>query len=187
MPILNRVRVTLTGVAGAPAYMNLYTTISGASAATAHAAAVAFVTGLKTVQTSALFSNIEGDVAQIDTFNDNVVGVVTVPPVTIQASGTGNQLPQANQILVRWLTGSYAGGRQVRGRTFIPYLITTTQSAGGKVAAATITTVNGAVNSYIAGLPSGTAVVYSRKNQNAYPVNAYSVWSDYATLRSRRD
>lgn len=185
--LLNRVRIVTTGVAGSPAYMNLYSQQSLASPAAAHAAAAAFANGFKTQQVSTAVNTVEPDVAVIDTFNDNIIGVTSVPQVTYSGTGSASLLPPSNQGLVRWLTGSYAGGRQIRGRTFIPYLQAGAASGGGIPTAGFITAINGAVNAYLAAMPVGSAVVYSRKNTSGFPVTSFSVWTQFAVMRSRRD
>lgn len=187
MAILNRVRIVTTGVAGSPSYMNLFSSAVTVSPVVAHAAAAAFANGFKTAQVSTVTNTVEPDVAAVDTTTDSIVGVTSVPQVSYVGTGGPNLLPPATQIVVRWLTGAYAGGRQIRGRTFIPYIATVTQAPSGQLTAAAITNMNSAVNAYLAAIGPNGAVVYSRKNLGGFLVSSYSVWSQYGVMRSRRD
>lgn len=185
MVLIHRVRTLWTGVAGSPAYSNLYFLNTGISAAAAVTAVTSLMTGLQAVQASGVRYDVEGDVALVDTATDSVVGVTTTGPTTGTVSGSFVMLPSATQMLIRTLTGAYAGGRQIRGRLFVPYI--RTGSANGPVpAGAAITSVNSAVNALVAA-SSSSWVVYSPTNSNAYPVSAYSVWTQFAVMRSRRD
>lgn len=185
MAILNRVRVVWTGVAGSPAYTNLYS-LSGA---VTPGAAVTYTDNLMNVLKGWVNTSVtittEGDVAQVDSATDQIVGVSTVSPMTRTGSGTGSAFPPANQILVRWLTGSFAGGRQIRGRMYIPYL-TTGAATGSGVNPAAITSINGGVSSYLTAM-GPAAVVYSRKNHSSPAISSFSVWNQFGVMRSRRD
>jgi len=97
-------------------------------------------------------------------------------------NGTGEFMPPANQLLIEWRTGTYFGGRELRGRTFLGCL-TEDQSNAGVPFAATLSTVGGLANS----LALESMVIYSpTKHQRAGAVSA-TVWNQFAVLRSRRD
>lgn len=123
--------------------------------------------------------------------------VVTVDPTTgeITESESGNgangqgasaveMLPPHTQILVRWRTGFYAGGREIRGRTFIPALADTV-NLEGNVSTTTATALTTALNTWILTAPN--PLIWSRvTGQTAAVINA-SIWTEFAVLRSRRD
>nr|CRY96808.1 hypothetical protein [uncultured prokaryote] len=186
MAILNRVRLLTTGVAGSPAYTNLYSLNGAVTPLVAHTAAAAMANSLKTHQNSNISVLVESDVAQLNDATGALVGVVSVPSATYVGSGVGGPLPQANSILIRWLTSSYVGGRQIRGRTYFPYPTAATMNTAGTVAASVITSFNGAVNAYLTAL-GPAAVVYSPKNATSVPITTASIWTQFAIQRSRRD
>lgn len=109
----------------------------------------------------------------------------------IEGNDSGDPLPVATQGLVRWFTGGVAGNRLVRGRTFLPAMVETNNTAGVPVAGF-ITAIETAANALISDAetqfgiwhrPTGPALVDGSFN----PVVATSCWNEWASLRSRRD
>lgn len=106
-------------------------------------------------------------------------------------NGTGASplpsLPDASQVLVRWLTSSVVSGRLVRGRTFLPGLTANTLS-DGNVGSSLVTIITNAAQALVAanvGLgvwhrpgPSGPGQLL--------PVTSAGCWNEYAVLRRRR-
>lgn len=186
---MNRVRVVLTGVAGSPAYMNFYTNNGLVSASLAHSVVATLMFNLKAQWRTSVQYLVEGDVALVESTTDTIIGVTSIAPVSGAGSSSSNsQVPLASQVLVRFLTGAYAGGRQVRGRLFLPYFISSNMDVGsGGVVAATVTNVNTHFNTYLTAFAPNGAVVYSRKNGTGYAISAASTWNQWAVMRSRRD
>lgn len=185
MALVHRVRCVWTGVAGSPAYSNFYIQSGAVSAASAQAAVSSYMNSVRVACNTGVTVTIEGDVALVDTATDSIVGVTSTSTTSFPGSGTGSPMPPANQILIRYLTGTFIGGRQVRGRFFVPYL-TTGSISSQVVAPATITAMQNATSAYITGL-TGNAVVFSRKNGVPVPITAWSTWNQVAVMRSRRD
>lgn len=127
------------------------------------------------------------EVQIVEAATGNVVGVDTITPITITGTGNFDKEPPMTQFLVRWLTGFYAGGRQIRGRTFLPGVTNgavnpntgrpTDGARNGRQAAAQ-TLINSA---------NAELLIWSRKNGQAVVVTSSSVWEKFAVLRSRRD
>lgn len=186
MVLMNRVRVVWTGVAGTPWYSNYYTIAGAISPSTAHAAVNSLQSSLKALYVPALTATIEGDIAQVESSTNEIVGVVTVPATGQTGTASGTMLPRQTQALVRLLTGAFSGGRQVRGRVFVPGLAVGAIGATGQVASGTLAALNTAYATYLSALGPG-AVVFSRKNGTAVPIIAASTWGEFATMRSRRD
>lgn len=109
-------------------------------------------------------------------------GIRNTTPATGSGSSAGVGAPYASQGLVRWRTGVFIGGREVRGRLFLPHLVHT---GDGVVSAATVSAVNTACATLIAD-PNSVLIVASRRHLTGAPVVSGSLWNQYATLRSRR-
>jgi hypothetical protein len=125
------------------------------------------------------------DVEDVNSVTGQVVGVATTTPATGTGGTAGESLPPATQALVRWRTGVYSSGREIRGRTFIPALVEQ-NSDNGQVLAAAQTTINNAAAALIA--DANTILeIWSRVNGASPSVVSGSCWSQFAVLRSRRD
>lgn len=186
MALISRVRTVWTGVGGSPAYTNLYVAQGTVTPAAAQAAVGNFIGSLKGEIVSACTATIEGDVATIDTATGQTVGVTVGTSTVIPCTGGASAAPPANQGLIRWLSNTYVGGRQIRGRTFVPYLRTAAIGTNGQIVGTTQTTFLNAASAYLTSL-TGQAVIFSPKNGIAVQVNTYSVWNQVAVMRSRRD
>lgn len=116
-----------------------------------------------------------------------VTGIAAVTPWTKTGGvGSASALPNAVMALVRWRTGVFIGGKEVRGRTFLPGFASGFVTADGNVPAGQLTSLNaGATIWRDAG--DNASVVYSRTHGVAHPIVSASAWNEYATLRSRRD
>lgn len=183
---MNRVRVVWTGVAGTPWYSNLYTLSGAAPPATAHGSVVALLNALRTLYGTGITALAEGDIAQIESTTNQVIGVSSVAPVSVVGTSATPLLPLATQGLVRFLTGQFANGRQIRGRMSLPGLTQGSIGTSGSVNAGTVSTVNTAFGNYLTAL-GPAAVVFSRKNGTAVPISSATCWTSFSVLRSRRD
>jgi len=181
-----RVRTSITGGQGGPYLSTLYfNVVGGLTAANANAAVGAFWLAVKGRVATGITMSTEAEVATIDIATGQVTGITAVTPVVNVGTAAGDTCPPATQGLLRWRTGTYIGGREIRGRTFLPG-VTETDNVNGVPSASYISTVNAAAAAMIADANSDF-MVYSRKNFDAAPGLSGSVWSQWAVLRSRRD
>jgi hypothetical protein len=179
-----RTRTTLNGTQGSPYVMTHYFEGSGGTAASAAAAAVvAFMNALDAGITDQLVWEVESEVTEL-----TEAGLIVASHTTAGGTGVGaaasEPLPIASQGLIQWRTGTYLGGREIRGRTFVPGL-TSGANDDGRVAASTVTFLEGAGELLLA--QPVVPVVWSRKHQNSIPISGVTVWSQFAMLTSRRD
>ena len=179
-----RVRTEFTGVQGVPYLSTMY---FGFLAGTAQQAATAAGNFWSTVDGS-LSTNLDWEVAPDVAHIDETTGeIVTLTNVT-GASGTGataaDMLPPANQALVRWRTGVYIGGREVRGRTFIPG-VPESMSTDGLPTSAFQTAIGTAAGTLLADANS-ELLVWSRTHGVVHACIGGDVWNQFAVLRSRR-
>jgi len=124
---------------------------------------------------------------------DEATGTLTAfwnDNTTKSGSGTltGNAVPNAAQVLLRWRTTQIVNGRLLQGRTFVPGLSASSLDEG-EVSSAAVGTFQTAQGAFIAAVP-GEFVVWHRPNGAspgaAYPVTGQATWAELAVQRRRR-
>lgn len=182
-----RVNTVGSGWAGAPYFSTLY--FGGETAGEASAAAAAtrvFWDTIKGFITSGGTFLVQSDVEHVDPATGLITAVFPITSTVVSTTGNA-PLPKATQGLLRWRTGVYAAGKEIRGRTFIPALANDAQ-VGGVPSGPFVASVQGAAAALLSTMPSTNEVgVYSRKNGSFAPASSTSVWAEFAVLRSRRD
>lgn len=180
-----RVRTVISGGQGGPYLSTMYfNVVGGLTAANANAAVGTFWNSVKAKMGNSLSYATEAEVAEVDIATGQVTGIAAVTPQTGTGTPTTDMCPWTTQGLIRWRTGIFVGGREVRGRTFVPGP-TEVENTAGVPAAAYVTALNAAASALIADANSDL-MVYSKKNRDAVPVLSGSTWSQWAVLRSRR-
>lgn len=179
-----RVTTTTTGPAGAPYYTTMY--FEGAVLADAQAASNAvkqFWTDCSSAIGATTNMLVNSEVEVVDPASGQVTGTFNVPQLVVGGVAGGDHLPDFTQGLVRWLTGIYVNGRQLRGRTFIP---SPTEAAhtGGNPTAGYVSDVQAAADTLMGTSDLG---VYSPTHRVFALGTTASVWQRWALLRSRRD
>lgn len=162
----------------------LYFDQGGGTAAQAHAAVASFWGEVDNLLQNSLSYVVEGEVELVDNITGQVEGIETTDNVSGTGTLTGDPLPPNVQGLIRWRTGVYNNGREIRGRTFIPGM-GEVQSVNGAPGGPTVAALTTAAGNLI-GSSTSELVVWSRKGQFATVVSG-SGWNKWATLRSRRD
>lgn len=186
-----RVRVTFTGGSGVPWLATHYFREAGGTAQQAATAVGTFWGAVDAFINSGTDWTTEADVSLIDDATGQLTGVQSTTPVTGTGGSAVERLPQQDQILVRWRTGSTVNGRELRGRTFIPGVIEDTNDAGD-VLAATRATILTAAQALITDANSVLLTWHRPTSPGAADgseaiVTTASVWQRFAVLRSRRD
>lgn len=180
-----RVRTAITGGQGGPSLSTLhFNVVGGLTAANAVAATATFWTALRTRISNQLTMTVESDVATIDIATGQVTGITATAGAVVTGNDAGDPAPWATQGLIRWRTGIYVGGREIRGRTFIPG-VTDTSTPLGVPSAAYLTDLNAAAAALIANAVSDLEV-YSPARREAAPAVLGQTWTNFASLRSRR-
>lgn len=180
-----RVRTDITGgPGGAELATHYFDVVGGLTAADANAAVGAFWHTVRDLVHNAYTFSTESEVASVDIATGQVTGLTPVTAIVWAGTVSGQPLPPASQGLIRWRTGTFVGGREIRGRTFLPGP-TEEHNLTGVPNSDYITVANNAAAALIAA--SGTELMtYSRKNSDAAPVVSGSCWNQWAVLRSRR-
>lgn len=131
------------------------------------------------------------EVRRLDVNSGMLTGVFSVTPgTTIPGNVSQQPVADANQVMLRWGTGTIVNGRRLVGRTFLPGLPVGSLS-GGNIAAATVTDFGNKANALVTAL-AGTAplVVWHRPVNFTGGSDALTTggtcWSEVAVLRRRR-
>ena len=182
---LYRVTQVATGVAGAPYYLTAFFSAAGGTAQQAADAWRAFLAPSSTVYGTGLVFQAMSDVSLLDPVTGNITGTTPVTVSSMSMIGGTTPLPAATQGLIRYRTGQYLNGREIRGRFNIPW-----QSESDSTLGVPDSTWQSTWNTRAAALiTGGTKVhaVYSPKNHCWATTTGASAWSQWAILRSRRD
>lgn len=180
-----RINTTLTGIPGAPYYNRLYFQLVAGTAQDALDATVAFWTAVDNLFANDLTWTVDGQVEEVESATGNITDITAGTGGTGSGADATSYLPQINQMLVRLRTGVFFNGREVRGRIFIPGA-TEAASADGILDSAWVTTMNSALATLV-GDADSALMVYSPTHASGAPVTAATVWTQFASLRSRRD
>jgi len=182
-----RVRTLFVGPSGTPWLNTMYFqhVTEDQAAANAAVAAVGAFWGAVDLRISTSVSwATEVDVVKMDVNGVQELSFA-VTPATGTGAATGDMLPAVTQGLLRWRTGTFINGREVRGRTFIPGL-SEAQATLGVMDSACAGTINTAAAALIADANS-TLIIWSRLLTLSSTVSSGTAWNSFAVLRSRRD
>jgi len=180
-----RVTQVATGVAGSPYYLTGYFDSNAGTAQQACDAWRALLSaGVATYCSGLIFQAItEGQ--EVDPVTGNIVNLPPMTAAAVTFTGAGDPLPPATSLLLRWRTGTYIAGREIRGRTNIPRMAETDNLLGVPTAGL-ITTWQGRQTALFA-TANARHVVWSPKNGVWAASISGSPWGQWAVLRSRRD
>lgn len=180
-----RVRVGYSGIGGTPYLTTYYFGGTGSTIATAAGSAVAALhTALKASQDSGITYRLDPQVVEMDESTGAATASYSITAATAAGALSVESLPFAVQGLMQLRTGDYAGGREVRGRHFVPGL-TENANNDGAVVSTTVTTLNAAYAGLI-GDGATDWVIWSRKNGSVHSITTAAAWEQFATLRTRR-
>lgn len=180
-----RVRTTFTGLQGSPWLSTMYFDSSTGTVADCVNAVAGWWSDVDAAMSNLVDWATLPDVETVDAATGNVTAVTSTGVISSTGGLAAEPAPTVSQGLMRWRTGVYVAGREIRGRTFIPGL-TVAASDDGRLTSALQTLLNTAAADFIA-FPGVSPVVWSRKNGTQSPISSGSVWSEFAALRSRRD
>ena len=182
-----RVKTTFSGTPVAGGGVNfLYFSEEGGTAAQAQAAVKTFWQAVDDLMHTTVAYTVSGDVEYVSESTGEIFGIGTTDAYTGNGAGTGDILPPATQGLIRWRTGFYVSGREIRGRTFVPGMTEAINDASGRPTSGAVTVLNNAASALV-GNGTSELVVFSRTHLQAGIVASGTAWSNWASLRSRRD
>lgn len=165
-----------------------------------------FYDALKAIMHSSTVFTISGIVEEVDEITGDVTGVTSQTGSSV--TGTSGTDPASGQLqgLIQWRTGGYHDGREVRGRTFLPGMLSGRSAAGVPDATAltAMTAAAAAVTGHTAthviwrrprlhrdqlgvpGQPGYRAELAARDGLFEATITG-TPWTKWAVLRSRRD
>ena len=184
-----RISTTFTGsIPGLPYFSQHYFGgDTGGEADAANAAIVAFWTAAEDAFTSSLTWTVSTEAEFVDEVTGQVTGVETTAGGTGIGDAAGQILSPASQGLIRWRTGVFVGGKEIRGRTFIPGP-TEDINEIGVPSSGYFPVTNGAAAGLISGSSAaGNFGIWSRTHGQFAVAVTGSTWNQWAVLRSRRD
>ena len=179
---VQQVRVTLSGFPGGPGVSTMYFDAASAVPLSALSTFWTAWKGFFPAITTITFPS-GGLKYSVDT--GKATGVWSgAAPAPITCTGVGGYLAPAGAV-VNWLTGIYANGRQIRGRTFMVPLCQTAMDADGTFLPGFLTATRAAATAFVAAAPNFG--IYSRPPGNGWAtVSAANVPDRGMVLRSRR-
>jgi len=186
MSIVKRVRTVFTGVAGTPWYSNMYFGGDVDDQAAVDGVAT-FWNGLLNFIDNDVAVLTQGEVTVITVETGVVAGLNSADPVSQNGQNAADPLPRATQLLLQLHTGEYVGGREIRGKVFLPGFCED-NTTGGVFNGAAVAAANAAAEGLRDnGVFNDGWVVYSRKNNRIDTVDTATASAKPAILRSRRD
>lgn len=129
----------------------------------------------------------EANVAELNPATGALLNIVTTDPTGGTGSGSGDMGARAAQVLIEWHTGVFAGGREIRGKTFVPGIVQSASAGDGSVDSTLVTALAAFVGTWLVEPGNATPGVWSRKNGVIHPIATGAVANQFAVLRSRRD
>lgn len=179
-----RVRTEFVGVQGAPWLSTmLFGTVNSAQQSVN--AVGAFWSAVDAAIATAVTWRTLPDVDEIDV-DGNLIGVESTTVQTAGGALAGDRLPHATQALITWRTGAIIGGRELKGRTFIPGIGESHNSADGTLSSGLISILQAAGDALIADVNSAFTI-WSPTHAQVRLATVASVRDQWAVLRSRRD
>lgn len=180
-----RVQVVTEFPNGGPGYNNFYLEGAEAEAAAAHAAVATLFDGLKSVLTSQATYHVLPEIEQVDPVTGNITAVYSATEVVAAGTWGSNTSPSGTCLVLRWRTGVFVNGRELRGRSFISGLGTIAEGSA-LVPSGVITDVQNAQAAYLGAAPLSASVYSPTHGQEAEIVTA-TCWNRFGLMRSRRD
>lgn len=182
MAIISRYQVAWTGGVGGPGVTTFYFNSTLAIPGTE---VKAFFSPLAGAIPTGITLTFPSAGLNIDDATGLAVGNWTATaPSPLVATGAGNY-SAATGAVVNWRTGVFAGGRELRGRTFIVPMVSGAFDATGGVSTSTRTSIATGVTSLLAA--ANDLLVWSRKAGTSATVTTGSAPAKSAVMRSRRD
>lgn len=182
---MKRVRTTFTGVQGSPWLSTMYFEQAAGTPQQAATAVGVFWTAIQARMATNVLWSTDPVVLEISEVTGKPLSSTTTTPSSGAGTGSATELPIVTQGLIRWGTGIYLAGREVRGRTFVPGL-TENDNDLGVPNAGVAAIINGACTTLL-GNANADLVVWSRKNGVRYAAASGSMAPYWSFLKTRRD
>ena len=182
MSVLDKCTVLLEGMPGLPGTNTFYSNPENIDPGDFVSALHDFYDSFASNIAADLTMTVQGQLLRIESTTGEIVGTDDGGADQVTVGGnSGEFLPLATQALVSWRTGTFFGGRELRGRSFICGFVEGLND-------------NGVPNSDLVDAVTASAVtlslglvIYSPTKHQWADVSTGRMWSKWAELRSRRD
>lgn len=186
MTLLNRIPVVWTGTPTNGGGLSVFYFLEGVGTPAQQVTAVnTFLGATDDQRSTALQWQCGQEVDTIESTTNQLVGTTGFAPAVGFGTNSGEVLSPATQGLLRMLTPTVFNGRLIRGRLFLPGPTESVNSVGRP--AVTYRADYEAAAAALIADANTTWVVYSRAAGAPAAVTAANMWTEWATLRSRRD
>ena len=128
----------------------------------------------------------EADVPTLNVGTGAIEGIVSTTPATGVGTAAGDALPPIAQGLLRLFTSQIVSGRLLRGRLFLPGAPESDSASTGGTSATYRSDYEAAAAALIADANSDWSV-WSQTHGTLASIATASIWSKWASMRSRRD
>lgn len=198
-----RVEAIWTGLGGSPYYSRFHFGEEnggegGADAVAAAGAVQGYFSSLMPRLKAGLQVTIQPEVYSFRPSDGELLAAFPVSVAPYSGSVAQDPMPRAVQALGQFITGSFVNGRRLRGRTFIPGIPEGEASPTGGLSETFRSNLRTAVDLLRTGAPVGQPLVVWSQPREATEnaparvgavraVSSTNVWTEYASLRSRRD
>lgn len=144
-----------------------------------------FWASLSTWLNQSVTAHVLGSVEIVDPITGQPTGIDSVLQRDVAFTNPADALPWQTQGLIYWNTGTWIGGRQVRGRTFIPANVENLNDTNGQPTSALLNQLNTSAQ-LISNSSTSVPGVYSRKHHNTYPIVSHTVRTTWSVMKTRR-
>lgn len=177
----------MTGVAGTPWYSNFYfEDVDAGTAQDAYDRVVAFWQAMAPALDNQVSASVDPFVPKINPVNGEITGSYSVDDFgPILMTNTNVALPYQTQYMAGLSTNVYLGGRELRGRFFLPGICQDNNANG--IPSSELRSLVTSKLEDVADPASPTLLVWSRKNGAVYAVVSVRTSTNFSVLRSRRD
>ncbi len=182
-----RIRTEFTGVAGSPAYSNLYFDASTLDAGVYQTAVLDMWGALTNLIEDGVTATMINPIPIIDVTTGQVVDVAVGDGGSAAMADSGDPLPPMTNGLMQFHTGTFVGGREIRGRSFVPYPTEAANTGGGPNSTYKTAVLNAFDAMNGSGGANGAFCIYSRAHHRFEYVSSMTIWDKWGSLRSRRD
>lgn len=181
-----RVVAEWAGPSGAPYFTTLHFRDSGGTAQQAATAARTFLVAFQNYISSSCGVTVLPEVFTIDLLTGEPTAVTSTTTTAFGGAAAGDPLPRGTQLNLRFRTGTFVNGHEVRGRFYLPMVVEAENDTSGNPSSALRTAANAAGAALIADANS-LFCVYSKVHKAAYDVASVTAVTKWSFLRSRRD
>lgn len=182
-----RIETVITGAGGGPFYNRLHfndpTGPSETFATSASDAVHAFWADVASGLVDELVIQVQPEIAVVDVATGQTVQVYVHSQAAVAGLNGGEALPWTTQALLQIRTGVFVAGRERRGRIFVPGY-SELDNTNGRPSSAVRTALETAGNALVNFDPA--LAVYTPEKGVA-SATSVTTWTEWATLRSRRD